>query len=763
MAKISTYDGFQAQERAGGGAFAPFSTSVPQIPDMGLDRQVARVSKAADAAFERFLKEQDDARVTEAMNSLRRRAIELESGENGFKSLLGRNALDPDDQGRSLIERMDTAIQEYGQSLSENMTRRQRDLFAEKAGTVYQAVYGGVTQHVFEQSRQYSVGQANAAIAVAQEEGAAYAFDPVRLDASASDIRQRVATLAQLQGLDGNACAVMERKALSGMYGNAIAATLDPANPRAAEQGLAILDRYGRFMEAGDAVRARAQVNAALEGVRMRDAVDAFVSTQAVGDEVVPLRVGEQTAPGVSVNANILRGMEAIKTAVAGGLQTYADTSGGPEASRYGVSSLTLKEGMAAAKLAGREWNEELFRTDRAYNEVLGTAYLNSMMERFGGDKDRAYAAYFSSPEQVEAAWEDANKTGKSFFDNLPEGVWKKVQRVMDRERETSTLHDEEGNTINAFSPEGVAMGPRWQTAEEARNYFKATYAWADANPMRLDTMVQLHTARINEKKAAYKEYREKFMSNALKELYAVNGDFSKVSPATIARLTAAEQAEFQKIGERIYKAVDVTDPMAAAKLSDDRYLVNLSPAALDLYRPLLSKRDWSVVEGRYWDLREKMGESADARIMRAQKAQKGEVDPGFSVSSDRIRRALTAVVPGWDEYMKDKPQEAGVYVFNMQTRLALEGMRTGQKLDSDEAVFSTIREYSRDIVNVNVFGGSNTPIWSLRYEDMPDTLASDIKPMLRKMAKDKLARRGLDRDPADAELTEALQDVLFG
>lgn len=99
----------------------------------------------------------------------------MESGEGGWASQLGANALEPDLDGKGLVERMDSGLQDYGQELASGLTARQQKMFGEKAQAIYTASYSGVSQHVYQQAIAQKKAAHEGAIAQAVESGAAYA------------------------------------------------------------------------------------------------------------------------------------------------------------------------------------------------------------------------------------------------------------------------------------------------------------------------------------------------------------------------------------------------------------------------------------------------------------------------------------------------------------------------------------------------------------------------------------------------------------
>lgn len=112
MAQVPNYGGHQVMPSIFG--YKPVSTDIPQVPELGIQKALAGASNKFDELYLKFLAEQDDARVTEAITDLRRKAIDMETGEGGWASTLGANALESDMDGKGLVERMDEGLQDYG-------------------------------------------------------------------------------------------------------------------------------------------------------------------------------------------------------------------------------------------------------------------------------------------------------------------------------------------------------------------------------------------------------------------------------------------------------------------------------------------------------------------------------------------------------------------------------------------------------------------------------------------------------------------------
>lgn len=92
-------------------------------------------------------------------------------------------------------------------------------------------------------------------------------------------------------------------------------------------------------------------------------------------------------------------------TAASGDLWSalIAQESGGRQSAvspKGAIGAAQIMPGTApeAAKLAGLPYDAERLKTDQAYNEALGKAYLNKQLETFGGDTKKALAAYNMGP-----------------------------------------------------------------------------------------------------------------------------------------------------------------------------------------------------------------------------------------------------------------------------------------------------------------------------------------------------------------------------
>jgi len=99
------------------------------------------------------------------------------------------------------------------------------------------------------------------------------------------------------------------------------------------------------------------------------------------------------------------------------------DEEGRPLRSSKGAAGIAqVMPGTApeAAKLAGLPYDENRYLTDEKYNAALGRAYFNEKMREFGGDEEKALAAYNAGAGRVRQAIARAEKAGGDYKDFLP-------------------------------------------------------------------------------------------------------------------------------------------------------------------------------------------------------------------------------------------------------------------------------------------------------------------------------------------------------
>jgi hypothetical protein len=127
--------------------------------------------------------------------------------------------------------------------------------------------------------------------------------------------------------------------------------------------------------------------------------------------------------------------------AESGGRQFAANgqplTSSAGAVGRAQVMPTTAPE---AARFAGLPWDENRYRTDAAYNEALGRAYYGNLVQRYGGDAEKAAAAYNAGAGRVDRAVTRGGDNWRSMLPRETQGYISKVVGQQSTTRQTRVV-----------------------------------------------------------------------------------------------------------------------------------------------------------------------------------------------------------------------------------------------------------------------------------------------------------------------------------
>ena len=98
-----------------------------------------------------------------------------------------------------------------------------------------------------------------------------------------------------------------------------------------------------------------------------------------------------------------------------------------------GIAQVMPGTAPEAAQLAGVPFDPQRYKTDPAYNEMLGRAYMGAQMQKFG-DPVKALAAYNAGPQRVADAME---RHGENWLRHMPAETQDYVARITQRAQPT--------------------------------------------------------------------------------------------------------------------------------------------------------------------------------------------------------------------------------------------------------------------------------------------------------------------------------------
>lgn len=221
----------------------------------------------------------------------------------------------------------------------------------------------------------------------------------------------------------------------------------DPAMMRRALQAIGNEPNGATFTKYLSTLVGQAGGNAAGgEGIDVPEEIDLGSDVPSVEDDLNSLEASpeesEISAPDVgdspygealqnvyaTENPDLIELVQRVKGQESGGRQF--DESGQvitSSAGAIGIMQVMPETGPEAAELAGLPWDENAYRNDPAYNELIGIAYLSEQLRKYDGDVERALAAYNAGPGRVDAALSAGNS---NWLASLPAETQDYVARI---------------------------------------------------------------------------------------------------------------------------------------------------------------------------------------------------------------------------------------------------------------------------------------------------------------------------------------------
>gem|GEM_PF-4219795 len=768
-ASMPKYEGFNVRENQFG--YNPTSLNIPKAPESGFMGALDRASFRIDRLADRIQAEQDDARVTEAITDLRRHATDLEAGENGWRKLLQANALEPDSEGKGLVERLDTYGRQCGEKRGEGLTARQSALFNRHAMNVYQSVYGSVSSHVVMQGMEYQKGVYGSAIDYEMEAASANGYKLEALKDGEARLVENVNKLADLLGIPQDQRENYRRKYTSGFYTNAIQGVManSDTNHAVAYQAKALLTNHAKDMLGSDINRLKKGINAAIAECQIRNntdyinTVDRGFSVMADGQRVKSV----MEKAGMDTNTPIPEGQEAATELFVigvmegqGKLQT--DTSGimhdgqnySPK-SRYGASGVTL----ANAYIVDKNVDLKKLLEDKSYNLQLGTRVLNHCLSEFAGDEQMALAAYFSSPSEVKAAQKAATEatdgTG-SWFDKMPQSVREKVSKSMKAMEtyESLGLKDSDGRAIGSFDPRAYKGERMWMTAQQIDEAICARDPRARTDPSYRERSLNAALAAQNRRKAAYQQEQTIKMAQVSELLYKNDGNVSSIPSELWGSLTRKQQLDVVATGKKIRKGEDTTNPITAFRYAKDEDLAAVSMDELKSLRSEYSEKDYKTLVTRWLGLRAQGREQQEQVEYAKMAAQMGVPNPDFAPKSATVERALETVPAAQALKKKDKVAYSNL-VQNIQTAITFEGQGSGKAITSEFAVQAAVGRMTNHMGGADP--GKLTSLFGTKINALPHDGKTDVLSISKEQA-----RLRYGHEPSDLEILNTARDIYF-
>lgn len=355
----------------------------PQIqsvgPDTsGLQLQQTALGVAGDLASKE-MERADTAAMLDAESKLSQAKLDLMfNKESGVYAKTGKDALDITN---STLPTFDKQAEMIGQGLTNT---RQKEQFARIVNNNRQSLNGELNRYEFTQRNAYydTVDKTN--IATSLDGAVKYANDPAQVAYYQNKGSFIIGESGIRKGLPPETIAAQQQEFNSTVASNVIQrmVTLDPMQ---AQQYYA---KEASTMTAADQLKAQK-----LLGTSVR---------QQMAGQMAANIWDNGSVGGAGLPALIMQA------------ESRGDQSAVSPKGAIGAMQLMPQTAKETSEELGIPFSPERLATDANYNVALGTAYLNKMLGRFGGNETLAVAAYNAGPGMVDDWVNGTNKTGKN-------------------------------------------------------------------------------------------------------------------------------------------------------------------------------------------------------------------------------------------------------------------------------------------------------------------------------------------------------------
>lgn len=525
----------------------------PQIQSVGPDTSGLQLQQTAlgvvgDLA-NKEMERADTAAMLDAESKLSQARLDLMfNKESGVYAKTGKDALDITN---STLPTFDKQAEMIGQGLT---NPRQKEQFARIVNNNRQSLNGELNRYEFTQRNAYYDMVDKTNIATSLDGAVKYANDPAQVAYYQNKGSFIIGESGIRKGLPPETIAAQQQEFNSTVATNVIErmVTLDPMQ---AQQYYA---KQAGTMTAADQMKVQKLLGTS---VRQQMAVNIASSIWDKGG------VGGAGLPALIMQA-----------------ESRGDQSAVSPKGAIGAMQLMPQTAKETSEELGIPFSPARLATDANYNVALGTAYLNKMLGRFGGNETLAVAAYNAGPGMVDDWVNGTNKTGKN----------------------PSKMQLPDPRTGEAAAQEFIQKIPFQETRNYTAGIMQQAAATVPASQKYADGLAKANTITdpllkkfvmddLDDRKKAATAQNNALYDQAAK--IVLDGGFSKIPAQLINNIPADEVIKLQRMDEHRRKGTEPTTDYG--KFQDMLKMPVEQLAALNLekdVRPYLSNADFNTV-----------------------------------------------------------------------------------------------------------------------------------------------------------------------
>lgn len=631
------------------------------------------LNNAVQHHYAEQLKDAKQTRLLDASTQMQAHVQDAMYGSNGALTKSGADAF-LGSNGKTVSDlTFDDALKRQNEIADTLGDEEQKTAFKQHTNSMLMSMRGQLMGHEAQQHRVYTQSTLESSNAVQQRNIELGYNNTPDMQTSVAQLKANSNQLAKLHGYDQGWADVHAQTNISGALGNAVDAAIGNQDHKTA---LNIMQNFAKDMNQNDLLKNYKKITKVQDETAAVNAVTSTVQSFA----------GAFNPQDGDRLTNLIRGAESS--------HQHFQENGQPTTSSEGATGamqVMPNTGPEAAKLAGVQWNKELFNRARtgnkalddeatAYNNKLGTAYFQKQLQDNHGDIQLALASYNAGPDATQKAVKDAQKSGGDWLSLLPKETQQYVAKISEQ-----------------FAAGGGKPMP--PTLQQLQNHALGQLP----NPTLEQRQIVLQEASrqhtVNQ--AAIKDYEDYTVGEALRTLDNNGGDYNGLPTQLRTALPPEKIAAVQGFAEKIAQHQDLQNNQRWAEFQSlpTSELAKMTPASF--YAEHRTHLDTAHLE---------KGEAiiTAARAQATGKVPKQDHLEIFS-TSERIKKAAQAatILPSLGgKVSEDQSQRFGQFETTIEQRVRdFENRAPGNRKASSEELQHIIDTTLLDTVSVDEFG----------------------------------------------------------
>ncbi len=524
---------------------------------------VANVGNAVNAIYAQQLHEAKQTRLLDATTQLQTHVQDTMFGPNGALQKRGADAFLGSD-GKTVSDLTFDDILHKQNTIADTLgDEAQKSEFKRSTNSMLMSMRGQLLGHEAEQHRVYTQSTLESSNVTQGNNITLNYNNPDSIKSSVAQLKANSAQLARINGQDETWGAVHAQSNISTALNKSIeTATVNGDHNTA----LKILHDFSPDMNQNDLLQNYQKITKAQDDISAVAAATTTMNSMAA--RFAP-QAGDRLTNLVFANES-------------GGKQL--DGKGQPITSQkgaIGIAQVMPATGPEAAKLAGLEWDEQLFKYNQDYNAALGKAYLQKQIQTNNGDLQKGLAAYNAGPRALQDAIKKADKEGGQWLGYLPPETQKYVTNI-------SAQYESGG---------GKPPGP---TLQEIQQHTLAQLP--NATLEQRATALQEVTRQFDVNKNAIKDHEDYNTEQAIIGLEANKGDFMALPQSVRENIPPEKLKSLQQFAADKVKGIPTeTDWTLYYNLYKDAPL--LTKTNLEALKPQLADAEFKQLTARKVEL----------------------------------------------------------------------------------------------------------------------------------------------------------------